>query len=179
MHHRRFGLADIGDDPDGGQIADDEDRIGLAAADILARPDLALHNRPGDRGGDQRGRIDRAFLLEIGDFPVGFAENAQSVACRLERHLGGAHVVFGGVERGTGVLHLFEGHRLALIQQALTLIDDFSQVLRRACLVQCGGSRNEIVLRLHHVGGLHRKQRVLRVDWQLEDPAGIGRKDRR
>src|SRR5262249_61440565 len=65
VHYRRFGLPDKGHHPDGGQITDDEDRIGRAAADILARPDLALHYRPGDRGRDQRGWIDRPFLLEV------------------------------------------------------------------------------------------------------------------
>src|SRR4029453_6211023 len=151
-HDRRFGLADIGDDPDGGQIADDEDRVGLTAADILPRPDLALHNRPRDRGGNQRGRIDRSLLLEISDLLIGLAENAQPVARRLQRNFGGAKVIFRGFERGARVLHLFEGYRLSLIEQALTLFDDFGQVLRRARLVQGRGSRNKIFLSLHHAG---------------------------
>src|SRR5215831_15307026 len=100
------------------------------------------------------------YLLEVGDLLVGLAENAQPVARRLQRHIGRAHVVFGGIERGAGVLHLFQRHRLSLIEQALALIDDLRQVECRACLVERGGGRNEIVLRLHHVGGLDREQRL-------------------
>jgi hypothetical protein len=82
-------------------------------------------------------------------------------------------------------LHLFERHRLALIKQTLTLIDDLSQVERRTRLVQRGGGRNEIILCLHHVGGLDREQRlpnghdIAGLDEQLEDPSGIRREDRR
>src|SRR5215471_14896763 len=70
---------------------------------------------------------------------ISLAENAQPVACRLQRDVGGAHVVFGGIERGAGVLHLFQGHRLTLIKQTLTLIDDLRQLECRAGLVQGGG----------------------------------------
>src|SRR5262249_10885644 len=82
----------------------------------------------------------RTFLLEVGDLLVGLAENAQPIARRLQRDLGGAHVVLGGIERGARVLHLFQRHRLPLIKEALTLIDDLRQVERRARLVERGGS---------------------------------------
>ena len=184
-HHRRLGLADIGDHPDGRQIADDENGVAGAAADILPGPDLALDDRPADRGIDGRGRVDRALGLEFGDLLVGLAENAQPVARRFQRHIGGAHIVFSGVERALGLLHFLERDGLALVEQALPLVVDLREIERRAGFVQRGRGADEVVLRLHHVGGFDREQRLPRgydlagLDEQLGDPAGIGREDRR
>jgi hypothetical protein len=50
--------------------------------------------------------------------------------------------------------------------------------------VQCRRSRDEVVLRLHHVGGFDGEQRlpnghgIAGLDEQLGHPAGVGREDR-
>jgi hypothetical protein len=53
----------------------------------LPWPDLALHDRPGDRRVDRGRGIDRPLLLELGDFLIGLAEDTQSIARGLERDL--------------------------------------------------------------------------------------------
>ena len=116
---------------------------------------------------------------------LGLAENAQPVARRFQRDIGGAHVVFGGVERALGLLHFLERNGLALVEQALPLVVDLGEIERRAGLVQRGRGGDEVVLRLHHVGRFDREQRlagrydVAGLDEQLGDAAGIGREDRR
>ena len=116
---------------------------------------------------------------------IGLAENAQPAARRLQRHLAGTHVVLGGIERGAGVLHFLERHRLAFEQQALPIVDDQRQVARGPGLVERSHGGDEVVLRLHHVGGFDREQRladrhgVTGLDEQLGDAAGIGGEDRR
>ena len=185
MHQWRLGLADIGRHPDGRQVADDEDRIARAAADILPRSDLALHDRSPDRSVNRGGGVDRAFGLEFGDLLVGLAENAQPVARGFQRDIGGAHVVFGGVERALGLLDFLERNGLTFVEQTLPLVVDLCEIERRAGLVQRGRGGDEVVLRLHHVGRFDREQRlagrydVAGLDEKLRDPARIGREDRR
>jgi len=70
---RRLSLSNIGYHPDGGHISDDENRVARAAADILARSDLALHDRPAYRGVDRSRGIDRTPLLELGNFLIRLA----------------------------------------------------------------------------------------------------------
>jgi len=58
-HARRFGLPHKGCQPHCREIANDEYRIAGAGADKLARSDLALYDRAGDR------RIDRGVGTQL------------------------------------------------------------------------------------------------------------------
>ena len=99
---------------------------------------------------------------------------------------GGAHVVFGGVERGLGLLHFLERDGLALVQSRrcrLSLICARLSVERAlfnavdaamksfcACTMSVGFDHEQRLADADDVAGL---------DEQLGDPAGIGREDRR
>ena len=78
----------------------------------------------------------------------------------FERDLGRAQVVLGGIEHGTRVLHLLERDRFAVIEQPLALVVDLRQIERGPRLVERGRGRDEVVLRLHHVGGFDSEQRL-------------------
>ena len=84
-----------------------------------------------------------------------------------------------------GLLIILQRDRLALEQILGALVLYLGKIERRLGLVQPGHGRNEIVLRLHGVGGLDHEQRlalrdaVARPGQQFGDPARVRRKHRR
>src|SRR5260221_13123199 len=70
----------MGDEPYLRQVADGEDRIGGAGADVLAGADLALDHRAADKRRDDRLWVDLGGALVRADITVALAEIAQPVA---------------------------------------------------------------------------------------------------
>ena len=185
---RRLALADIGDEPHGRQVADGEDRVddaGAGVADVLAGTDLALHDGAGQRRIDRRLGTDLALLLECRDLGIGLAKNGKAIARRFERGFGGAQIGPRLGKVGRRGLEVAQRARLALVQRAVLLLDDLGDRHARLRPVDRGKRGEEIVLRLHHVGGFDVEQRlpalhhVARLGHQPGHPPGIGRKDRR
>ena len=84
-----------------------------------------------------------------------------------------------------GGLKVAQRAGLALVERAVLLLDDLGDRHARLRAVEAGDRGEEIVLRLHHVGGFDVEQRlpalhhVAGLGHQPGHPPGIGRKDRR
>ena len=147
--------------------------------------DLALHDRAAERRIDRCLGADLAGLLECRDLFFRASEDPQAVMGRLEGGLGRTHVVLRGGEIVLRVLPVLERHRLAGIELVLTLLVDLCQLEFRARAAQRAQRRDEIVERLHGVGGFDDEQLLPAPDdlaglhHELHDAAGIGREDRR
>ena len=92
LHLGRVELAHVGDQPDRRQVADRVDRVVGTGVDVLAEPDLTLDDGAGDRRRHDGLRADAIALLEVGDLLVAAAKDAQAVAHRRQRDLGGAQI---------------------------------------------------------------------------------------
>ena len=147
--------------------------------------DLSLNDRAGDRRKDGGFRIDAALLLKARYGLLGQAEDSQFVARRLQCGLRRAQVVLRLDQGRLGLLIILERNGLALEQILGAGFLQSREVERGSGLVRCGRGRNEIVLRLHGVGGLDHEQRlalrdaVARPGKQFGDPARVRRKHRR
>ncbi len=103
----------------------------------------------------------------------------------LEPGLRSALIVLRLGQRVLRRLPVLQRYRLARIEIVLTLLVDLRQVQLGARAVQRAQRRDEIVQRLHGVGGLDDEQRlaalhrVAGLDQQLRHAAGIGREHRR
>ena len=103
----------------------------------------------------------------------------------LERGLRRALIVLRLGQRVLRSLPVLQRHRLAGIEIVLTLLVDLRQVELGARAVERAQRRDEIVQRLHGVGGFDHEQRlaaldrVAGLDQQLRHAAGIGREHRR
>ena len=190
MHQWRIRLADIGDQPDGRQIADRVDRTGRAhrhAVDVLAEPDLALGDGAADRRRDDRDRIEflRRLGFEGGDLLVALAEDAQPVAHRGERDLVAADGVLRGRPDRSGLLPILQRAALREIELVRAFLVGLRLRELRACGLQIGKRGDQVVLRLHELACLDLEQRRPGLDMiaelgdQLDDPSGMLGKDRR
>ena len=98
----RFGFPHEGHQPHRREIADDEYRIAGAGADELTRADLALHDRPADRGIDRGVGADLPGLLKCRDLLFRTAEDSQPVMGCFQRRFGRAHVILRRRQIGSG-----------------------------------------------------------------------------
>ena len=126
-------------------------------------------------------RLMRAVLLELRDFRIGAAEDAQPDAGGFERGVGRAHVVLGGGELRLGLLQFLERGSLAFIEIASALLGDLRQIELRARLVSGGLRRDEFVLRRHLLRAVDFQQRIAALDLiaDLGDQAGHPAGERR
>ena len=184
----RFAFADIGDQPDGREIADGEHRIddaGRGVADVLAGADLALHDGAAERRVDRRLGADLALLLKRGDFRIGLAEDGEAIARRFQGGLGCLQVGARLSEIGGGGLEIAKRTGPALIERAVLLLDDLGDGDARLRAVDARERGQEIVLRRHHIGGFEVEQRlaglhgVARLRHQPRHAPGVRREDRR
>ena len=110
---------------------------------------------------------------------------AKPVARGFERGFCGAQIGARLREIGLRGLEVAQRPRLAFVQRAVLLFDDLGDRDARARAVDAGERGEEIVLRLHHVGGFDEEQRLAGLDrvaglgHQPGHPPGIGRIDRR
>src|SRR5207248_5609442 len=125
--------------------ADDEDGVAGAGGDELARTDLALHDRAGERRIDRCLGADLAGLLKRRDLFFRASKDPQAVMGRLEGGLGGTRIVLRGGEIVLRVLPVLERDRLAGIEVVLTLLVDLRQLEFRARAAQRAQRRDEIV----------------------------------
>ena len=186
---RRLALANVGHEPHGRKIADGEDRIddaGRGIADVLAGTDLALHHRAGQRRIDRRLGADLALLLECRDLGIGLAENGQAGCAPLQariRRCADRPAPGRGRQSRSGS----RAARPALLSYSVRFCFSMISVIvtRDFARLMAASRGEEIVLRLHHVGGFDEEQRlaaldhVARLGHQPGHPPGVGRKDRR
>ena len=110
---------------------------------------------------------------------------ASRLRAGFERRFGGAQIGARLHEIGLRGLVVAQRHRLAFEQRAVLPFDDLGDRHARARPIDAGDAGQEIVLRLHHVGGFDEEQRlagldrVARLGHQPRHPPGIGRIDRR
>ncbi len=153
--------------------------------DVLAEADLALDHGAADRRRDHRLGAHLLRVLDRGDVLVALAQDAQAVAHRGERDLGGAEIGLGGFEIGLGLFPILQRAGLGVEQVVLALLVDGRQPELRARRVEAGDRGDEVVLALHELGGVDHEQRrtaldlVPRLGEELGDAAAIGREDRR
>ena len=102
----------------------------------------------------------RPFSWKVAIAVVVEAENLQLVARRFQRGLRRAHVVLRLDQGGLRLLIILQRHRLALEQILGAGVLQLRQIERRLGLVQAGHGGDEIVLRLHGVGGFDHEQRL-------------------
>ena len=88
------------------------------------------------------------------------AEDSQPVARRLQRGLRRAQIVLRLDQGRLGLLIILQRNRLALEQILGAVVLQLRQIERRLGLVQTGHGGDEIVLRLHGIGGFDHEQRL-------------------
>ncbi len=181
----RFRLPHKGRQPHRREIADDKYGIAGAAADKLARSDLALYDRAGDRRRDRGVGTHLPCFLKCLDLLFRTAKNSQPVVGGFQRGLRRAQVILRRRQIVLCLLPVLERHRLAGVEIVRPLFDNLRKIKLGACAVQSTQCRDEIIQSLHRVGGFDDEQRltalnlVARFHQKLCHAARIGREDRR
>ncbi len=182
---RGIAFAHIGDEPDARQIADGEDRIAGALADILAQTQLALQHVTADRRGNREIGVGMAGCDDLRDGLIRLVENAQPRFRGRERDQSGFLIVLGAGEVGLRLLPILQRAALDVEELMRALFGGLQKIDQRRRLGDRGHGRYEIVLGLNEIGGIDLEQGLALFDIiaftheEGGDPPGIGWKNRR
>ena len=128
--------------------------------------------------------LDLPLLLQAGDLLRGQPEDAQPVARRIDRGLGGAQVVLRRVELGLRLLPVLQRAGLAFVQALVARLVEGGEGELCARLVGRRDGGEEIVLRLDDLGAVDLEERRALADPLAEPrdqpghPAGERRQHR-